>query len=136
MKIVKTAQTGYVKIYGLLVDLFAALLTLTETGGTVTTDGTEQNLYVNDAPAGVYSPRIVHIDFTNQTAAETVVIREYYRIKSGGDPRLNVETSYAGVQDPVLVTHTLKDNRFGVLVSIEKTGGANKDYDFEVFYKV
>ena len=28
---------------------------LTETGGTLTTDGTEQNLYINDAPAGVYN---------------------------------------------------------------------------------
>ncbi|GAI48574.1 unnamed protein product, partial [marine sediment metagenome] len=66
-------------------DLINAMLVLTETGGTVNTDGTEQDVYINNAPAGVFDPQKVMIDFTNQTAAETVIVRTYYRIKSGGD---------------------------------------------------
>ena len=136
MRIIKTAQTGFVKIYSLLVNLVTSMLTLTETGGTVTTDGTEQTVYTNNAPVGVYSPQLVNIDFTNHTAAETVIIREYYRIKSGGNLRLLDEVTFAGVQDPVLITISLKENRFGILISIEKTGGNNRAYDTEAVYKI
>jgi len=111
-------------------------LTLTETGATLTTDGTEQNVYINNAPAGVFSPRFVQIDFTNQTAAETTVIREYYRIKTGGNFIKIDEDTFAGVQDPLLKRIELSDNRYGVKVTIEKTGGANKDYDYGVTYAI
>ena len=136
MKIVKTAQSGFARIYALLVNLVASILTLTETGGTLTTDGTEQNIYTNDAPAGIYSPREVFIDFTNQTAGETLVVREYYRIKSGGDLIKIDETSFVGVQDPLLKCISLKDNRFGIQVTAELTAGVNRDYDWEAIYKI
>ena len=113
-----------------------AILTLTETGGTVTTDGTEQNVYINNAPAGVFEPKMVHIDFTNHTAGETVIVREYYRIKSGGGLIKNDEIQFAGVQDPLLKTVTLEPNRFGAKVTIEKTAGTNRAYDFEAVYGV
>ena len=119
-----------------ITDLTGALLTLTETGGTITTDGTEQNVYINNAPAGVYAPKRIKIDFTNQTAAETVVVKEYYRIKSGGAFILADEVSFAGIQDPELITIDLEENRFGIKVTMEKTAGVNKDYDYEAVYKV
>ena len=37
--------------------LVAAQGILEETGGTITTDGTEQNVYINNAPGGIYEPR-------------------------------------------------------------------------------
>lgn len=117
-------------------ELKASHLILTETGGTVTTDGAEQNVYINDAPAGLYAPRDFLIDFTAHTAGETVVVREYYRIKSGGNYIKVGETTYAGVQDPLLIHVSLKDNRYGVKVTIEKTGGTNRAYDWEVTYKL
>ncbi len=113
-----------------------SFLILTETGATVTTDGTEQTLYVNNSPTGVFSPKIVQIDFTNQTAAETVVIKEYYRIKSGGALVLIDEVTFVGVQDPLLKNIKLEENRFGVQVTIEKTAGVNKDYDYEAVYAI
>lgn len=113
-----------------------AILTLTETGGTVTTDGTEQNVYINNAPAGVYDPEIIQIDFTNHTATETVVIKEYYRIKSGGGLIKKDERTFAGVQDPLLKNVVLEPNRFGVKVTIDKTVGTNRAYDWEAVYKV
>jgi hypothetical protein len=117
-------------------DLVNAILTLTETGGTVTTDGTEQNVYINNAPAGVFDPKIVQIDFTNQTAGETVVIREYYRIKSGGGMVKMDEVTFAGVQDPLLKNVTLEENRFGVQVTIQRTAVVvDRAYDWEAVYK-
>jgi len=118
-------------------DLVNAILTLTETGGTVTTDGTEQNLYINNAPAGVFDPKIIQIDFTNQTAGETVVIREYYRINSTGGLIKKDEVTFAGVQDPLLKDVTLEENRFGVQVTIQRTAVVvDRAYDWEAVYKI
>ena len=113
-----------------------AILTLTETGATITTDGTVQTIYINDAPAGVFSPKKVLIDFSNQTATETVIIREWYRIKSGGGYIEKDNVTFAGVQTPLLKNVILEDNRFGVKVTIEKTGGTNRDYVWEAIYKI
>ena len=113
-----------------------SVLVLTETGATLTTDGTEQNLYINDAPAGIYEPRILRIDFTAHTAAETVIVREYYRIKSGGNYIKADEVSFVGVQDPLLISVDLEENRYGVKTTMEKTAGANQAYDYEVVYKI
>ena len=79
---------------------------------------------------------MLNIDFTNQTATETVVLREYYRIKSGGAYVLQDEATFIGVQDPELIHITLKDNRFGVKVTIEKIAGTNRAYDYEVVYEI
>ena len=119
-----------------IADLENSLLVLTETGATITTDGTEQNLYVNNAPAGVYDPKIICIDFSNQTAAETIVIREYYRIKSGGNFVQEDEEFFVGVRALNLKIIELTPNRFGVKVTIEKTAGTNQDYDYEAVYKI
>ena len=119
-----------------IANLAAAILELTETGGTITTDGTEQNVYINNDPVGLYSPEIILIDFTNHTAGETIEIKEYYRIKSGGNLILYKTTSYAGAVDPPLVSHALQKNRYGIKVTIEKTAGTNRDYDWEAIYKI
>ncbi len=124
------------KIYSTVINIASAILTLTETGATLTMDGTEQNVYINNAPAGVFSPRFLKIDFTNQTAAETVVIREYYRIKTGGNFIKVDKATFIGIQDPMLKRIELSDNRYGVKVTMELTAGANKDYDYGVTYAI
>lgn len=127
------------KIFAGSSNIFAivnAMLVLTETGGTVTTTGGEDDVYINDAPAGVFEPRKVMIDFTNQTAAETVVVRTYYRIKSLGNYIKKDEETFADVQDPPLINVELEPNRFGIKVTIERTAGVAKDYDWCSFYEV
>ena len=124
------------KIYDLVVGIIAQFLTLIEAGGTVTTDGTEQNVYINNAPAGVYYPKRVKIDFTNHTATETVILREYYRVKSGGNLIKADEVAYVGVQDPALIVIDLKENRYGVKVTMEKTVGTNRAYDYTSTYEI
>ena len=116
--------------------LVNAMLTLTETGGTVTTDGTEQDVYINNAPAGVYRPICVKINTANHTAAETIVIREYYRTAPGGAYLRHDTLTFAGVIAEEEITVDLDPNRFGVKVTIEKTAGVNRAYDWEVHYKV
>ena len=109
---------------------------LTETGSTITTDGTEQTIYTEETPAGIFEPRILKIDFTNQTATETVDLRVYYRIIPGGNMILESLTTFAGAQDPDLKTISLDPNRYGVRVTIDNTAvGAHRAYDWEVFYE-
>jgi len=109
---------------------------LTETGGTITTDGNEQTVYTAEAPAGIFEPRTFKIDFTNQTATETVDIKVYYRIISGGGMILESNTTFAGAQDPDLKRISLDPTRYGVRVTIQNTAvGAHRAYDWETFYE-
>ena len=109
---------------------------LTETGGTLTTDGNEQNLYINEAPAGVYVPRTLKINTTNHTATETIVIREYYRTETGGAYLEHDELTFAGAITEDEITVYLDPNRYGIKVTIEKTAGTNRAYVWEVTYEV
>ena len=115
----------------------SALPTLSETGGTVTTDGTEQDVYINATPLGVFNPICVKINCTAHTAGETIVIRTYYDIEPGGAGLLLHDTvTYVGVIDPPIITVSLDPNRYGVRVTIEKTAGVNRAYPWEVFYEI
>ncbi len=116
--------------------LVAAEAVLEETGGTITSDGTEQNVYINNAPGGVYEPRWFNLNFTNQTATETLVIRTYYRTAVGGGWIRDDNATFIGVPTNLLVTVALKPDRYGCRVTIEKTAGTNRAYVWEVFYEV
>ncbi len=108
---------------------------LTEIGGTLTTDGTEQNLYINNSPAGIFEPLWVNIDFTNHTGGETVVIRTYHRNVGAGAWIRDDANTYAGIPTDLLLWIELHPTRFGVRVTIEKTVGTDRDYIWEAFYK-
>ena len=115
-----------------------ALPVLAETGGTITTDGTEQNVYINARPVGLYNPICVKIDCTNQTAGETIVIRQYAQVNPifVFDRILQDELTYVGLISPELIVIDLEPNRFGIAVTIERTGGVARDYIWEVFYEI
>ena len=109
---------------------------LTEVADTITTDGTEQTVYTEENPAGIFEPRCFKIDMTNQTAAETVDIRVYYRIIAGGNMILQSLTTFAGAQDPDLKLVSLEPNRYGIRITIQNTAlGTHRAYDWEVFYE-
>ena len=106
---------------------------LEEISGQLTTDGNVQNLYIAEAPAGIFRPVCIKIDFTNHTATETVVIKTHYRIATGGVHREQDSVTYAGLVSPELINIDLEPNRYGVKVTIQKTAGTNRAYDWEVF---
>ena len=108
---------------------------LTEVAGQITTDGTVQTVYTNEAPAGIFEARLFSLDFTNQTAGETLVVRVLRRINPGGGMIEFSETTFAGAQDPDGKDVDLPPNRYGIRVTIEKTAGTNRTYDWEAFYE-
>ena len=113
------------------------MLVLTETGGTLTTDGNEQSVYVNETPASLFKPICVKIDCTAHTATESITVKTYYRIKSGGDYILQDTVSYTLTTIvPALLSIDLEPNRYGVKVTMQKTAGTNRAYDWEVTYEL
>ncbi len=109
---------------------------LEETGGTLTTDGTEQNVYINNAPAGVYKPLWFNLNFANHTVTETVIIRTYYRTAPAGGWVRDDNEPVVGIPVNLLVWAKLKPARYGVRVTVEKTGGTNRAYIWQVFCEV
>ena len=113
------------------------LPTLSETGGTVTTDGTEQNVYINAAPLGEYNPIAVVINFTAQQAGEETIVRLYYDNAPGGAGLLLAdELTFTGVIAPAMIVVSLEPNRYGVAVTIERTVGAARAYPWDVHYEI
>lgn len=124
--------------YQRLIDIFNivnAILETTETGGTITTDGTEQNAYINNAPAGVYEPLNMMLDCTNMQAGDSLRIRVYYRITPGGNLRKKDDLTLNDAQDPALINIGLEPNRYGIEVTIQRTAGGDRDYDWSVIYR-
>lgn len=120
-------------------DFSTAGLQLAETGGTITTigPGTEQDIYRVETPMGSFEPVTVILNMTNNTAAETIRVRVYYRV-SATAPAGGVkqdEMIFAGVQNPALKVISLEPNRFGVRVTMELLAGAALTYLWEAHFR-
>ena len=113
-----------------------ALPILEETGGTFTTDGNIQNLYINNAPTGVYRPVSLNIDLSNHTAAETIQFVTSYRNVAGGALVARDTLPLVGALTSPSIDIDLEPNRFGIQVTAQLTAGGNYALTWEVFYEV
>lgn len=128
-------------IFNFLTQIFSAvraILTLSETGGLLTADGSEQTLHINNAPLGNHVPTTLLVDLDNMAGGDTTVIRVYYRITAGGGLQLEDFQSYTGADGGLansikLVAIDLNPNRFGVQITLEQTAGVNRTYRWEYF---
>ena len=116
-------------------DNVVAMLTLTETGGTLTANGAEQDIILVNAPAAVFKPLVVKIDLTEMAAGDNTIIRLYYRTITGGNLILQDSVAYNGAQTIDLKNIPLEANRYGFKVTLEQTAGVNRDYDWEYLYE-
>jgi len=111
------------------VDVILAAITalpiLEETGGEFTTDGTLQTIYINNAPTGVWAPKWFYMDFANHTVTETVRIIVSYRIAPAGPWVIDDRETIVGVPVSAGITIELKENRYGLLITVEKTVDKN-----------
>jgi len=110
---------------------------LEETGGIITSElGAEVTVYANNAPAGVFVPKIVRISTVNHTATETITIKEYHRNVSGGALELYDWETYAGAIAAEGIPIRLDANRFGVEITLTLDAGTPRAYVWEVLKKV
>jgi len=135
-----TPEIAYVK--GILNQL-ATIAVLTETSGTLTADGTEQNIVINNAPAAVFKPLKIKLDLENMDANDTVVIKLYERIKLGGNLNLSDQPiTYTGLVGGLTngqkqITIGLDPNKYGFKVTLQQTAHVSyKNYDWEYISEV
>lgn len=119
-------------------ELDAAVLTLQETGGTITADGTEQDLYLNISPLGCFRPVCMFVDLDNMQAGDTTEFRVYYRLNAGGALQQQNYQSYTGADGGLanstkVIAIDLHPSRFGSWITLRQTAGTNRTYDWEVF---
>lgn len=114
-------------------DIVNAMLTTSETGGTLTTDGTEQNLYVNNVPIGAYKPLVLKLDTTNMAAGDIIDVKYYERAKSTGNFILQETRRFSDAQTQPLKKIPMYANRHGVRTTIQRiAGAADRAYDWEI----
>lgn len=90
-----------------------AMFTLSQTEGTLTADGTEQNIVINNAPAGVFKPLVIKISLENMEAGDTTVIKVYDRMVAAGDLEVMDVQTYTGADGG------LADGRKGIYVTLQ-----------------
>jgi len=119
-------------------EIVDAELTLQSTHGTITSGTGELDIYVNDAPLGSYKCLHLFVDLDNMEQGDTVEFRVYYRIAPAGGLQLQDYQTYTGADGGLangkkLIAIDLYPCRFGVEVTIQRTEGEDKTYDWQVF---
>lgn len=119
-------------------EIVDAELTLQSTHGTIASTAAEQTVYINNAPLGSYKCLHLFVDLDLMQAAETVEFRTYYRIAPAGGLQLQDYQTYAGADGGLangkkLIAIDLYPCRFGARVTIQRTAGVDRDYDWQVF---
>ena len=119
----------------------SAALFLSETGGTLTADGTEQDLLRVTEPLGCWKPLVLMVDLDNMAGGDTTVVRVYYRLRDGGGLQLQSYNSYVGADGGLannlkVVAIALHPDRHGFLATLEQSAGVNRDYDWKISAEV
>lgn len=99
------------------------------TSETLTADGTEQTV-VEMTTLGELEG---WIDLANMAGGDTVVIKSYARIKSGGTYRLHASATYTGVQSSPALHVAKLPARHGLKITLQQTAGTNRDFDYTFF---
>lgn len=110
-------------------DSTVAAPVLQETGGVLTSDGTEQEFFVRENPDATFDPRVVYISLDDMVALDTTNIRVYYRIAHGGGWLQHDYAQYVGIDGGLangnkVISIDLLPNRHGVRVTLEMTVGS------------
>lgn len=118
-----------------------ALLVLSSVGGTLTADGTEQILYVDNEPLGLWRPLNLILDLDAMQGGDTVAVKVYHRLSDAGTIKLLAYFTWTGADGglsngEVLDSVELVPNRHGWRVSLQQTAGSNRDYPWELFMEI
>lgn len=116
-------------------------LVLSSTGGTITADGTEQTLYIDNEPLGCANAVAAYIDLDNMQAGDTTNIRVYHRLSDAGGLQLYDYNSYTGADGGLansmkVIKIDLGPFRHGFQLTLEQSAGVNRAYDWELFIEM
>jgi hypothetical protein len=94
---------------------------------TITMDGTEKVLV--EKTDGVVALLEGYVDLSNMAGGDTIIIRQYMKIKTGGDYVKYAEETYIGAQAIPLVHISAKPANIAIKVTAEQTAGVNRSLD-------
>jgi hypothetical protein len=126
---------GNITLANYIYNLANSVQTLTETGGTITTDGGAQDIYHVATPMGLFRPIAFKIDCSAMAAADVMHITVLERIVAGGGMVISDFVELSGVQAVPLKTIHLDPNRFGIEITIHETAGAHVAYPWAVIWE-
>jgi len=101
--------------------------------GTITMDGSEQNVVLDEVTDN--PPRFLegYIDLTNMASGDTIVIRQYIKIASAGAYVKYAEETYSGVQSLPLLYVVSKSGRYGIKITAQQTAGTYRQLTYQFF---
>jgi len=73
------------------------------------------------------------IDLTNMQAGDTIIIRQYMKIKAAGSYILYAEETFSDAQTLPMLYVVTKPARYGIKITLEQTVGTYRDFDWETF---
>lgn len=112
----------------------ALLAAVTEVEGTLTATATEQNL-ISTADNKAHHVE-GQIDLSNMASGDTVEIKQYMKVKSGGAFILYADEVYSGAQTIPMLNVLSKAGKYGIQVTLKQTAGSPyKTFDY-LFEKV
>jgi hypothetical protein len=94
--------------------------------GTLIADGTEQTL-LEFVGVGIVSG---HVDLQNMAADDTVVIRQYIKLKDDGAYKKYAEEAYTGVQSLPDIYITPKAVDIAMKITLQQTTRTFKSFDY------
>jgi hypothetical protein len=77
-----------------------------------------------------------YVDLSPVIGGDTVVLKQYMKIKSGGTYRLFGSETYSGVQASPATYVEVKPAKYGFKITLQQTAGTNRTIDWETFKQV
>jgi hypothetical protein len=125
------AGTGTRKTY---IDRLASMETFdTPIEGSVTMDGKELNVVLDEITGNPQRHLEGYIDLTPMASGDTIVIRQYMKIASAGAYVKYAEETYSGAQTLPLLYVTTKSGRYGIKVTAQQTAGTYRSLTYQFF---
>ena len=101
--------------------------------GSVTMDGTELNVVLDEISGNPQRFLEGYIDLSPMAAGDTIVVRQYMKIAATGEYRKYAEETYSGAQDIPLLYVTTKPARYGLKLTAQQTAGTYRTLTFQFF---
>jgi hypothetical protein len=101
--------------------------------GSVTMDGTEKNVVLDEVTGNPQRFLEGYIDLTPMASGDTIVVRQYMKIASAGNYIKYAEETYSGAQTLPLLYITTKSGRYGIKITAQQTAGTNRTLSFQFF---
>jgi len=101
--------------------------------GTITMDGTEQNVVLDEITGN--PPRFLegYIDLSPMAAGDTIVIRQYMKIAADGAYVKYAEETYTDAQSLPLLYVVSKSGRYGIKITAQQTAGTYRTLTYQFF---